>query len=716
MIFTKKVLIQLFIFFVTVCLMLGVYLRYPTFYDAFENRINDMMFLFRGAKKADENIIIIDIDEKSLRDLGQWPWSRDKVATLLQNLADYGVGMVGLDVVFAEADNSSPRKVFQKLGLRHEDVVDYDFLFGEVVAQTPTILGYVFALGDDGIKPERQPTTQAIIVEKNRPQTSLLLKPHRAILNIPEVQEKAYSSGYFNTIPDNDGVVRSIPLVMEYDGALYPALSLEMMRIALDEKKIIINYDQKGVESIELGAVRIPTDYFGRMLVNYRAGQNSYPYISASEIYHKKVSSKLIEGKIALLGTSAAGLLDLRSTPFESVYAGVEVHANAIDNILNQDFISKPVWINGVDVVSIVLVGVLSFFILLINSAVVSFLLFVALNFGLLFLHYKSMFDAGLVLNTIIPFLMLNLLFILGQGVNYLFESRQKELIKAKFSKKVSSAVVEELIKSSDDALEGKEEEITIFFSDIRGFTSISESMGSPKALIALLNAYMTPMVETIVRYQGTVDKFIGDAIMAYWNAPMRVENHPDKALRASVEQILSLKALNETFKQEGLPLIDIGIGLNTGLSIVGEMGSRGRSDYTCIGDAVNLASRAEGLCKPYGAKIILSEFTQEKLKEEYALLELDVVRVKGKEEPIRIYECYGDFRGVWKDYDKYKLEYMNALGLYRQGEFEKALEEFCKIGQITDAKLISLYIQRCEHYVKNPPMNFDGVFTFETK
>ena len=264
----KKSFVQLITALFIMSIAVVTYYRFSDVYLPFEYKIKDLMFKARGELKGNENIIIIDIDEKSLKELGQWPWSRDKVARLLQNLAEYGVGIVGLDVVFAEPDNSSPKKVFQKMGLKSDNIPDYDDILGQTIAQTPTIIGYVFALQDDGVFPEGNPKSSAMIVEQNKPETSYLIKPHRAILNIPQMQKNAYSNGYFNTVPDSDGIVRSIPLVMEYNGIIYPSLSLEMMRIVLNESKITLQYDEKGMSQILLGELAIPTDFYGRMLVN----------------------------------------------------------------------------------------------------------------------------------------------------------------------------------------------------------------------------------------------------------------------------------------------------------------------------------------------------------------------------------------------------------------------------------------------------------------
>ncbi|WP_418640965.1 CHASE2 domain-containing protein [Sulfurimonas sp. ST-27] len=716
----KKILMQLFIFVNITLISMFAYLKYPSFFSLFENKLNDVMFLARGDKTADDRIVIVDIDEKSLQQLGQWPWSRNKVATILEHLTQYGAGIIGLDIVFAEKDNSSPKLVLQKLGLKNIAAEDYDKILAETIAASPTVTGYVFALKNDTLeKRETLPKTTAIIIEKNKPEKSSLIKPYRAIVNIPVIKNAAYSSGYFNTIPDEDGVVRSIPMIMEYRGLLYPSLSLELTRLALGERKVVINYYKKGVESIRIGKITIPTDRFGRMIINYRGRQHKYKYISACDIYANKIDPKEIAGKIVLVGTTAAGLLDLRSTPFDSVYPGVEVHATAIDNILNQEFLARPSWIIGFDIVDIFLSLSIAFGLLLIPNAMLSFTFLTLFITGLLFMHYYTMTEKGLLINTLFPLAGISFLFVIGEAVNYFLESRQKERIKQKFATKVSPAVVEELIANADsDTFDVKEKEITILFSDIRDFTSISEKMDSAKSLINLLNEYMTPMVDIITKYKGTVDKFIGDAIMAYWNAPTDVQDHPDKALQSAIEQILRLETLNIKLSKEKKPNINIGIGINTGVSVVGEMGSIGRSDYTCIGDSVNLASRAEGLCKVYASKIILSEYTKKMLKKDnYFLRELDTVRVKGKNKPVTIYECMGYKEKHWVNFNENDTRiYTEALKLYKNSHFKEAKKLFTRLNNANVQKLYTIYIQRCEYYIHNRPKDFDGVFTFTNK
>lgn len=692
------------------------YLYLPKSVQVFDDKLRDLMFVFRGPTPASKDVVIVDIDEKSLKELGQWPWSRNKFAKVLDNLAANGAGAIGLDIVFAEPDNSSPAKVLKEIGYDASNAPDYDRVAANAVANSPTILGYIFALENDGMKPTGAPNVAAIVAEKNKPEVEFLASAHRAVMNTKIIQEAGYSSGFFNTIPDSDGIVRSIPMVLKYENRPFPSLSLEMIRAASGYKKIDVYYDENGVQGVVMGEMEIPTDRFGRLLINYRGPAKTFKYISAYDVYAGKVDKKDIEGKFILVGTSAAGLLDLRATPFDSVYPGVEAHANAIDNIIKGDFLYRPSWAEGANL-ALILAGVaITVTLTAYASAALGSALFVAILFSFVGFEYYMLFHEGIVLNILFPFAAMLLSFMSLSLMNYFLESRQKDFIKAKFAKKVSPAVVEDLLKHSNmNSFEIKEKFVTIFFSDIRGFTTLSETMGSPKALIGLLNEYMTPMVDIIVESKGTVDKFIGDAIMAYWNAPNEVENHEDAAVGSAVRQMRSLSELNKRLLEEGKPKIEIGIGINTGDVTVGEMGSYGRADYTIIGDPVNLASRLEGLCKPYHAHIVISEFTKSGLKNDYTIRELDLVRVKGKNEPVSIYEVLDD-KVPSEEFKIENTRYQEALSAYRASLFTEALSIFKELHDKTGVYLYNVYIERCEHYIENPPSEFDGVFTFTTK
>lgn len=532
-------------------------------------------------------------------------------------------------------------------------------------------------------------------------------------------------------------------MVIRYDEQIYPSLALEVIRTITDTKKVFINYDDNGVSNIEVGDYLIPTDRYGRAIVNFRGGAKNFKYISAVDILNSNFNPKDIEGKIAIIGTSAAGLLDLRATPFESVYPGVEVHANVMDNILTEDFIFKPSWVDGLNLLHILILSLLIIMIIAYLPITVATTLIIS-TFALdNYLIFTYLFKDGLILNILFPIITIIVSTTVGLTLNYFLETRQTAAIKNKFASKVSQEVMESLIANPDDnTFSAMEKEVTVFFSDVRGFTNISESMPNAKILIEFLNEYMDPMTDIIIKEHGTVDKFIGDAIMAYWNAPGDVPDHAQRAVVATMEQLHILDDLNKKLeaderfvdvvnmsKEQGVPVVDIGIGLNTGIVIAGEMGSSQRSDYTVIGDPINLGARLESLCKYYNSKCNISSFTKDKLpQEDYIFRFLDLVTVKGKKEPIEIWQIidYNKDENEHKLYDVTKEQllkelelYNHAIQLYKNAQFEKALDIFKDIDSWenkTNKNIYTIYIERCEHYIQEPPKNFNGVFIHTTK
>ncbi|MBL3520920.1 adenylate/guanylate cyclase domain-containing protein [Arcobacter lanthieri] len=694
-----------------------LYIFFPNLLDSFDNRIRDSYFLFRGEIPTSQNVVIIDIDESSIKAFGQWPWSRDKLSKIIENLTLANISVVGMDIVFAEEDRTSPIKIAKKLNI-NATLEDYDLEFAKTIEDSPVILGYSFDLSNNNSS-KQEPSIPAIFVEKNRQSnTTYIIEAKGTVLNLPLLQNSAYSSGFFNIIPDESGVIRSVPLFISFDDILYPSLALEMIRVLNDTQRVFVNYDENGVSNIVLDDIVIPTDRFGRMFINYRGAEKSFKYFSAKDIYENNFNIEDIDGKIALFGTSAAGLFDLRATPFESVFPGVEVHANIIDNILEGDFIHKASYLDGVNIVLIFLLSFLVVIFITYSHFYIKPIVFFIFMFSFVVVSYKLLFNFGVAINILFPLLAIVFGAILSLIFDYFYNIRSEKAVKSKFASKVSKSVMEDILKnSSKDEFSAKNKEVTIFFSDIRGFTNISEQLNA-KDLIKFLNRYMQPMSEIIIKYQGTIDKFIGDAIMAYWNAPIDIKNHADMALKASLEQLKELETLNSELKKENLPQIDIGIGLNTGEVIVGEMGSSLRSDYTVIGDSINLGSRVESLCKYYGSKLNITNFTKDKLKDEYTLRFLDFVMVKGKNEPVEIWQVLG-----YKDinYDlKDELElYHRAIDLYKNSDFLEALEIFKNLENINSKiskKIYKIYIQRCEEFIKTPPKNFDGVYEHSTK
>ena len=633
---------------------ISLYVFLPSSFETFDNKLRDMLFINRGPIKTTGNVIIIDIDEKSLAEIGQFPWSRDDLGTLVINLTNAGVLAMGFDIMFPEPDNTSPKKIINDLGIGNlvpdDKKIDFDELFASVVSQTPTILGYTFDFNNNSqYKGLEAPNIPAIFFEKGKKQETLnhLLTPTGVIKNIPIIQDNSYSSGFFNATPDSDGVIRSVPLAASYDMGVYPSLALELVRAIKGVNKVEVQYDELGVRSIELGDLLVPTDKYGRIAVNFRGPGFTFKYISASDIIRGAFDPKDVKDKIALIGTSATGLLDLRNIPFDTLYPGVEVHANVIDNILDEDFISTP---PEAVLYNMIFTFVMSFLVVMgvgYSGALLLPFIITALGLGFVYFINYMLFTNGMILSLFYPLLALFLGALVSVIVNYFLETRLKNLIKGKFSSKVSPQVMEDIIRNAaqgKDTFIAKEHEITVTFSDVRNFTNISEAAGNAQVLIQFLNEYMDEMTQIIMKYEGTVDKFIGDAIMSYWNAPSIVENHVEKAVDATLDQIHAVAPLNikvkkdERFKaicdmasESGLEPIEIGIGINIGMATIGEMGSSGRSDYTAIGDPINLGARLEALCKYYNSMCNISNHVKERIpNDKYIFRFLDLVTVKG--------------------------------------------------------------------------------------
>jgi len=515
-----KVLIPLFILLSLV--LSSAYLFLPTHFQSLDNRVRDFYFKFRGPQKASDDVVIVDIDERSIKELGQWPWERDKFAQILNNLTASGSGIIGLDIVFSEADKTSPKRLAKKWGIDDKEMPDYDLILSQTIASTPTILGYVFDFDADNTN--EAPQIPAIFVEKGKKDIEFLPLARGVLPNLQVIQDSAYSSGYMNNIPDESGIIRSVPLMIKYQEQLYPSLAFEMYRIATQNTKVMATYSDAGVENVRVGKQVIPSDRFGRLYVNFRGPFKSYRYISAVDVFNNNIDKKDLEGKFVLIGTSAYGLMDLRSTPMDSVIAGVEVHANMIDNLLSNDMLRRPAWAEIADLSAIIIIAFIVIFIYSRFSLLILSLVYAVSFFALMYANYYLLFTEYVIINSIFPLVTIFLSLVGTLGVNYFFETRQKDMIKGKFATKVSASVMDDILEHADsNALEGQEKEITVFFSDVRGFTNISEAMGDAKRLIKFMNTVMEPMTEIIIDEDGTVDKYIGDAIMAYWNAPLDV-------------------------------------------------------------------------------------------------------------------------------------------------------------------------------------------------
>ncbi len=690
---------------------------------------------------VDPRVVILDIDERSLdpKALGRWPWRRDKLAALLDKLFDqYGIAIAGFDVVFAEPDESSGLPVLDKLAKgKMKDVgpfqsalhdlrpeLDYDSIFAKAIKGRPVVLGYYFNSEESAVQSGAIP--EPVLPKGTFQGRNISFTTWRGYGgNLPQFQAVAANAGHFNPLVDPDGVSRRVPMLAEYHGAYYEALSLAMIRVLAGMPKVEPGIagersegkSYSGLEWLKVGPVTIPVDENVSALIPYRGKRGSFKYISLADVYFDRVPKQELNGKIALIGTSAPGLLDLRSTPVGSVYPGVEIHANMIAAMLDSDFKQKPPYMLGAEVLLLLIGGIALAMLLPLLSplkATLSSLLAIFLITGLNVLVWAK---GGLVLPLASSMLMTIALFAFNMSWGYFVESRSKRQFTELFGQYVPPELVDKMAEDPEKYnMEGKSEELTVLFSDIVGFTSISESL-QPKELSQFINDYLTSMSMVIRNNRGTLDKYIGDAIMAFWGAPVEDAEHARQAVISAMAMQTELDKLRKQMLERGWPEIRIGIGVNTGNMRVGDMGSKLRKAYTVMGDAVNLGSRLEGLTRVYGVGIIVGPTTKERVKD-VVFRELDRVKVKGKDEPVEIFEPIGfDGQVEKKELDEIKL-WHKALRAYRAQQWDEAEMDLFNLQRMSpESKLYQLYFERIKQCRAEPPgPNWDGVTAFKTK
>lgn len=692
-------------------------------------------------RTMDERIVILDIDEKSLKEEGHWPWSRDRLALLMDKLFDkYGVAVAGFDVVFAERDESSGLRVLQKIGqdqLRGDaqfqaalaqirPQLEYDRLFADKIKNRKVVLGYYLTSQDEihttGSLPAPLFPTGAF---RGRPIGFTSWNGYGA--NLPELQQAAASGGHFNPLVDFDGEVRRVPMLVEYGGAYYESLSLAVVRTLLGQPELVPGFAEGdtsgygGLEWLELDTARgrliIPVDADVATFVPYRGRQGSFRYISATDVLHDRIEVSQLRNKIVLVGTTAPGLLDLRATPVAEVYPGVEIHANMIAGILDQNLKEHPAYMVGAEVVWLLLIGITLSFLLPKLSPAKAILLSIFMFSATLGISVFAWHHGNLLFLAANSLVMIALLFALDMSYGYFVESRTKRQITGLFGQYVPSELVEEMAEHPESvSMEGDSREMTILFSDVRGFTSISEGL-DPKELTLLMNEFLTPLSRVVHKHRGTIDKYMGDCIMAFWGAPLPDADHARHAILAGIEMQATLKALQPHLKQHGWPEIRIGVGVNTGRVSVGNMGSEVRVAYTVMGDAVNLASRLEGITKQYGVGIIVGENTRNTVTD-FVYRELDHVRVKGKDKPVAIYEPIGLLTEVSQTMQDEVDQFHEMRCLYCQQNWDQVELQLANLQRMSpDTALYGIYAERIAYFRKNPPAaDWDGVFVFQTK
>ncbi|MDP2240183.1 MAG: adenylate/guanylate cyclase domain-containing protein [Burkholderiales bacterium] len=744
----KRNIVRIAIGLVLVALFLGhtiEFYRLPLITNL-ESIIYDTRLRLTMPRTVDSRIVILDIDEKSLLEKerggeGRWPWPRDRLALLLDKLFDkYQIAIVGFDVVFAERDESSGIRVLEQLGEKElRDVpqfqsalrkikpnLEYDDIFARKMVGRQVVLGYTFSSDDPTLAPKKgmlPPPLFAADALGGRKIGATSFNGYTA--NLAELQKHAASAGHFNPWTDIDGVTRRVPMLAEYQGKYYEPLALAMVRAlkGMPPAKPVfsdsgISGDYSGFEWLEVGSLRIPVDEYATALIPYRGRRGSFKYISIVDVLNDRIDAAELWGKIVLVGTTAPGLLDLRATPVDPVYPGVEIHANLITGMLDGNIKQKPSYVLGAEFMILLVSGLVMALLLPLLTPLISTLatvlaLLLALVTNVVVFHFGHV-----VLPLASGLVMILLLFTHNMAYGFFIEARGMRQITGLFGQYVPPELVDEMAKNPEKFnMAPRAEELSILFSDVRGFTTISESL-TPEDLSAYINEYLTAM-SLVIRegHRGTLDKYIGDAVMAFWGAPVSDPEHAKNAVLAALDMQAAAKILNQKFKERGWPTFKIGVGVNSGVVRVGDMGSQIRKAYTVMGDAVNIASRLEGITKQYGADIIIGEATKNMISG-FVYREIDRVRVKGKVEPVAIYQPQGlegqveqsviDENSIWKQ----------ALRLYRAQDWDMAELQLINLKKTAhDAGLYNVYLGRIAHFRAHPPgADWDGAFTFETK
>jgi adenylate cyclase len=685
---------------------------------------------------------IVDIDEAALQEYGQWPWPRSIIARLVAKLTEKGAAVVAFDAVFAEPDRSSPRRMVQDLAAFTDAAtleklaaaaLDNDRLLADAMAQSRVVTGFGFDLKGTG-KPPR--TFHGVAFAGDQP-SQFLPQQGGTVKSIEILEAAAKGNGSVNTDLDTI-VIRRVPMLFRVAGyeGLFPALSIEALRVAQEASSYLIKSsgasgelsfgEKTGIVAIKTGNLEVPTDGRGRVLL-YDTGHQPARFISVRAVLKDEVPAEKLEGQVIFVGTSAIGLKDLRNTPVQDGVPGVEVHAQLAEQMIEQRFLARPDYADGAEFLYLAAVGLLMVGLLpRLSAGRMAVVAAILIGAGLV-VPWLAYSQYHLLFDPIYPPVTLAAIYVGGTSLAFMRTERERAEIRGAFGMYLSPDLVEQLARNpSLLQLGGEQREITVMFTDVRGFTTISEQF-DPHGLTRFMNRFLTPMTDLILARKGTIDKYMGDAIMAFWNAPLPVERHAAQACDAALAMQARLVVLNEEWKTEAeaegrrhIP-VNIGVGLNTGPASVGNFGSTQRFTYSCLGDDVNLASRLEGQCKTYGVGIIVGSKTRDAIAD-YATLEIDLVTVKGKTEPERIFVLLGDAALATSPAFAALVERQAAfLALYRSGGFAEALEtiEACEAAAAAAGWRQSYYRMmrgRIDELIDDSPVDWKGVYVAKDK
>lgn len=685
-------------------------------------------------KLAKSPVAVVDIDDQSLTKLGQWPWPRTRIADMIANLTKLGAAVIAFDMVFSEPDRLNPdaaaetfRNLDEQTKAKLRGLPSNDQVFADAIRHSRVVLG------ESGI-----PVVLSEL-DKSLPVTGLAMlggEPQPFMLewlgllrNVPVLEAAAAGRGLFSIKPERDGIIRRVPMIMLAQGVTMPSLSFEMLRVVTGTDTIFIKSDQAGIKSIGVKGFQVPTDANGQLWVHF-ARRDTSILVSAADVLDGSVPPEKIRGKLVLIGTSAVGLNDIKTTPVSRAMPGVEIHAQVLESALTQAVLSQPSYGIALEFFAALVLGILVLIFAPLFGPVTLVAvgaLFATLLIGTswyFYTHYRLLIDFTY------PLLSTTAIYLTLIFTSFVREQAQRRQIRSAFGQYLSPALIEQLAQSPEKlVLGGEEREMTIMFSDVRGFTTISESYkNDPQGLTTLMNRFLTPLTNAILARKGTIDKYMGDAIMAFWNAPLDDKEHELNACEAAVdmlERIDDLNTVREHEAKEGghvyIP-INVGVGLNTGTCVVGNMGSDLRFDYSVLGDSVNLASRLEGQSKEYGFPIIVGSRTALAVKDRFAILELDFIMVKGKKEPEVIYAIAGREDTAHSGrFQRLRNLTIEMLACYRSRDWEGALAAIERGRRTDEARalelLYNLYEARIRNYQHNPPPeDWNGAFALLTK
>lgn len=697
-------------------------------------RAFDFLQVIQPRVVTERPVVIVDIDEQSLRKFGQWPWPRTRVADLITKLTEAGALVIAFDVIFPEPDRLSPDvvvDVFRNLDEETRNKIrassSTDSVFADAIRKSRIVLGET-GLPLSVPQPEKAPSSVAVasLGVDARP---FLLEFPGLLRNLPILDQAAAGRGLFTIRSERDGMVRRVPLVMIAQGEIKPTLTFEMLRVVTGTSTILIKSDEAGVRSVGIPGFELPTDRHGQLWIHF-ARHDPARFVSASDVFDGKVGPEQVERRLVLIGTSAAGLLDLKTTPVDPVMPGVEVHAQILESMLSKSMLSAPNYAIGAELCAAILIGLLIIWLapklsplllLVLGGSIAAFLI------GASWYYYTQQ---KLLLDFTYPLLSSILIYLTLVFTNYIGEQAQRRRIRSAFSQYLSPALVAQLAQSPEKlVLGGEQRKMTIMFSDVRGFTTISEMYkDDPQGLTSLMNSFLTPLTNAIIDRKGTIDKYMGDAIMAFWNAPLDDPDHELNACEAAIDMLDRVEQLNLLRKAESesnsrpfIPL-NVGVGINTGTCVVGNMGSDLRFDYSVLGDSVNLASRLEGQCKSYGVPIVVGSQTAHAAKERFAILEIDFVAVKGKKEPEVVYAIMGraDLAQTGR-FQRWRDLNIEMLSHYRHRDWAAALATIEKGRSLDEeqrfATLYDVYAARIRTFqLAPPPEDWNGAYALDTK